>query len=162
MKKTIIALTLALPIFQAGATDLVLSSEKATTLASQAVAIAKQEGFNVAATVVDSKGAVLAVVRGDDASGVTPKTTYKKAYTAIATQQNTSDFLAAVHKEGHEYLNRFVLSTLPEGQDNIILLGGGVLIKDKGTIIGAIGVGGAPGGHIDDSIAQKAMLAVGI
>jgi uncharacterized protein GlcG (DUF336 family) len=98
MKKTIIALTLVLPIFQAGATDLVLSSEKATTLASQAVAIAKQEGFNVAATVVDSKGAVLAVVRGDDASSVTPKTTYKKAYTAIATQQNTSDFLAAVER----------------------------------------------------------------
>lgn len=164
MKKVMFALAIILGSAQAQAQGSTpsLTSAKATALASQAVAIAEKRGYKVAATVVDANGAVLAVVRGDGAAGTTAKTTFKKAFTAISAQQNTSDFLANVHKEGHDYLDKFVLSTLATGQDSIVLLGGGVLIKDKDAIVGAIGVGGAPGGHIDDAIANEAIKATNI
>jgi len=38
-----------------------------------------------------------------------------------------------------------------------IFLRGGVLIKHNDTVVGAIGVGGAPGGQLDDNIAFEAL-----
>jgi uncharacterized protein GlcG (DUF336 family) len=162
VKKTFLALALAFPIAHATAAAPALTSAQAISLATHAVAVAEKQGYKVSATVVDAEGGLLASVRGDGASPTTAKTTLKKAITAIAAQQHTSDLLANVHKEGHAYLDKFVLSTLRDRQDHIVLLGGGVLIKDKDTIIGAIGVGGAPGGHLDDAIAYEAMKATGI
>ncbi len=38
-----------------------------------------------------------------------------------------------------------------------LLLGGGVPVKVGNDTIGAVGVGGAPGGHLDDKCAQAAL-----
>lgn len=157
MKRILFTLAILSGAAQAQATMSELTSAQATALASQAVSIAGSQGYKVAATVVDANGVILATVRAEGAPATSAKTTFKKAFTAISAQQDTSDFLANVHKNGHDYLDKFVLSTLPARQDNIILLGGGVLIKHDETIIGAIGVGGAPGGHLDDAIARDAI-----
>lgn len=144
------------------AADKVLTSDQATSLAQKAVSIALQQGYNVGVTVVDADGAILATVRADKASKHTPKTSFKKAFTALTAKQNTSDLIANIHKGDPTYMNNFVLSTLNNGQDNIIFLGGGVLIKHNDSILGAIGVGGAPGGHLDDNIALQALKALGL
>lgn len=162
MKKIMFSLAVALASAQTFASSPALTATKATELATEAVKIAEKQGYKVAATVVDANGAIVASVRGDGAAPTTTKTTFKKAFTAITAKQNTSDFLVNIHKGGHDYLNKFVLSTLREGQDNIVLLGGGILIKRDDQVIGAIGVGGAPGGHLDDAIAVEAITSSGV
>lgn len=157
-------LSLALTFTSAQASPAVvpgaLSSAKASALATEAVAIARRQGYNVSATVVDDKGVILAVARADQALGATPKTSFKKAVTAIVAKQHTADFLDETFKQGPAFLDRFVISTLASTQDNIVLLRGGVLIKDNDSIIGAIGIGGAPGGHLDHAIGLQAIGAV--
>lgn len=41
-----------------------------------------------------------------------------------------------------------------------LLLGGGVPIKVGEEVIGAVGVGGAPGGHLDEKCAQAGIATV--
>jgi len=41
-----------------------------------------------------------------------------------------------------------------------VLLGGGLLIEAQGSILGAIGVSGAPGGEADDSCARAGIDAI--
>ena len=142
---------------QAFAADKALTSTQATSLAQSAVSIGLKQGYNVAVTVVDANGVILATVRADEALPHTPKTSFKKAFTAFAAKENTSDLIATIHKGDPTYMNKFVLSTLNNGQDNIIFLRGGVLIKHNDAIVGAIGVGGAPGGQLDDNIAFEAL-----
>jgi uncharacterized protein GlcG (DUF336 family) len=38
-----------------------------------------------------------------------------------------------------------------------LLLGGGVPVKVGNEVIGAVGVGGAPGGHLDEQCAMAAL-----
>jgi uncharacterized protein GlcG (DUF336 family) len=38
--------------------------------------------------------------------------------------------------------------------DRVLLLGGGLPIQAGNEVIGAIGVGGAPGGNLDEACAQ--------
>lgn len=44
--------------------------------------------------------------------------------------------------------------------DDVIASAGGLLILSNGKIIGAIGVGGGPNGHIDSEIAQAGLDAL--
>jgi len=41
--------------------------------------------------------------------------------------------------------------------EGFLLLGGGMPVRAGNDVIGAIGVGGAPGGHLDDQCAQAAI-----
>ncbi|HBP87923.1 MAG TPA: hypothetical protein DD706_09525, partial [Nitrospiraceae bacterium] len=41
------------------------------------------------------------------------------------------------------------------------LLGGGLPIEIGGEIVGGIGVGGAPGGHLDAACAQAGLETIG-
>ncbi|MEO5772207.1 MAG: heme-binding protein, partial [Burkholderiaceae bacterium] len=41
-----------------------------------------------------------------------------------------------------------------------LLLGGGMPVKVGNEVIGAVGVGGAPGGHLDDQCVAAALEAV--
>jgi uncharacterized protein GlcG (DUF336 family) len=43
---------------------------------------------------------------------------------------------------------------------NVVLLGGGLLIEAGGSIVGGIGVSGAPGGTEDDACARAGIDAV--
>ena len=39
----------------------------------------------------------------------------------------------------------------------LLLLAGGLPVKEGEEVIGAIGIGGAPGGHLDEACAQQAI-----
>ena len=43
---------------------------------------------------------------------------------------------------------------------NVVAVGGGVNIASGGTIVGAIGVSGAPTGEIDDACAKAGIAAI--
>ena len=46
--------------------------------------------------------------------------------------------------------------------DNLLLLQGGLpIVNNSGTVIGGIGVGGAPGGQFDEACALEALGSLG-
>lgn len=138
-----------------------ISSEEAVRLAQRAVMNGAEQGYKVSASVVDAQGNLLATVKGDGAFLHTPKVTFKKAFTAVTTGMPTSELIESFKAEGgFGAMNRFFVANLDQS-DNIVLLGGGVLLRRDGGVVGAIGVGGAPGGHLDDQIAESAIESVG-
>jgi uncharacterized protein GlcG (DUF336 family) len=46
--------------------------------------------------------------------------------------------------------------------DKILILGGGLPIEMEGEVVGGIGVGGAPGGHLDAACAQFGLESIGV
>ena len=53
------------------------------------------------------------------------------------------------------------LQALRDMNDSILMLGGGLPIEMAGEVVGAIGVGGAPGTHLDDACAEAGLDAIG-
>ncbi|MDA7086098.1 heme-binding protein [Pseudomonas sp. SA3-5] len=126
------------------------------SLAAQIVTVAVHncaaQGYNVAATVVDRAGNVRAVLRADNAGPHTVDASRRKAYTSASTKAPTSAVLAMVQKNpGAQYLPMI---------DDFLVLGGGLPIKFGDQVIGAVGIGGAPGGHLDEQCASAALQSV--
>jgi uncharacterized protein GlcG (DUF336 family) len=53
------------------------------------------------------------------------------------------------------------LQALRDMNPEILILGGGLPIEIGGEVVGGIGVGGAPGAHLDDACAQAGLDAIG-
>jgi uncharacterized protein GlcG (DUF336 family) len=53
------------------------------------------------------------------------------------------------------------LQALREMNESILMVGGGLPIEIAGEVVGAIGVGGAPGTHLDDACAEAGLDAIG-
>ena len=149
MQKTLSILLLAAAT---GATAQGVRTEKNMSLAlaqeaaAEAVSACLKNGYNVSATVVDRAGQNRAQLRGDLAGPHTISTSQRKAYMSASTRGNTSATVENVLKNP---------ASAGIGQiEGFILLGGGMPIRSGNEVIGAIGVGGAPGGHLDDQCAQ--------
>lgn len=124
----------------------------ANELAATAVAECQAKGYAVTATVVDRAGQVKAVQRADNAGPHTIDASRRKAYTSASARNNTSAMLEASQKNpGAQHLGQI---------NDFLLLGGGMPIRAGKDVIGGIGVGGAPGGHLDDQCAQAALEKV--
>lgn len=127
-----------------------ISSAAAVSLAQEAVSQCAVESYKVSATVVDLSGNVLAQIRADGAGVHTLDSSRKKAFTSASLKQPTGDLMKLIS-------DKPILQPLQNMDDNLLLLAGGLPIKVNDQLIGAIGVGGAPGGNLDADCAQKAM-----
>jgi uncharacterized protein GlcG (DUF336 family) len=126
-----------------------ISLALANELAASAVAECQGKGYAVTATVVDRAGQVKAVHRADGASPHTIDASRRKAYTAASMRNNTTAVMEISQKNpGAQNLGQI---------DGFLLLGGGMPVRAGNEVIGAVGVGGAPGGHLDDQCAQAAL-----
>ncbi len=126
-----------------------MSLELASQIASATVAACSAAGHNVAATVVDRAGTVRAVLRADNAGPHTLEASRLKAYTS-ASAKNTTLAIMEASQKNPAAAN---LGNIP----GYLLLGGGVPVKVGNEVIGAVGVGGAPGGHLDEQCAVAAL-----
>jgi len=135
-------------------TQQVLSSTAANQAVVTAVAECKKNGYRVSAAVVDKSGVIRSQVRGDGAGVHTIDSSRRKAYTAVSMGRPTQAFAELVSKHPD-------LHALGDMNDSILLLGGGFPIKIKGKIVGGIGVGGAPGTHLDEACARAGLKALG-
>lgn len=153
MKKTLLATILLFTAsgatFAAGLTEPDISLSQAKALASAAVAACKADGYHVTVTVVDRAGIIRVVERMDNAGPHTVDASRMKAYTAVSSKNLTSKTMAAAQSNA----GAAHLSDVP----GFLLLAGGVPVQSMGKIIGAIGVGGAPGGNLDEACALKAI-----
>ncbi len=121
----------------------------ANEIASAAVAACSANGYNVAVTVVDRAGGVRAVQRADNAGPHTLAASQQKAFTSASAKNTTSAMQENVQKNPAAA----TLVHIP----GFLILGGGVPIKVGNDVIGAIGIGGAPGGHLDEQCAMAAI-----
>jgi uncharacterized protein GlcG (DUF336 family) len=114
----------------------------------------KKDGYRVSVSVVDRAGVLRAMARGDGAGPHTVDSSRKKAYTAASLRRATTELAELINKVP-------TLQALREMNGDILMLGGGLPIEIGGDVIGGIGVGGAPGGHLDDACAQAGLDAIG-
>ena len=126
-----------------------ISLALANQIAAEAVAACAANGYNVAATVVDRAGTVRAVQRADNAGPHTLEASRLKAFTSASAKNNTLAIMEAAQKNPAAAN----LVNIP----GYLLLGGGVPVKLGNEVIGAVGVGGAPGGHLDEQCALAAL-----
>lgn len=129
----------------------VLPLSLAREAAAAAVAACAEAGYRVSAAVTDRAGQVRALLRADGAGPHTVDSSARKAYTAASLKAPTSRYAR--------------ISARPEAAalrdvDRLLLLGGGLPIEVGDDVVGAIGVGGAPGDDKDEACAQAGRDAI--
>lgn len=129
-----------------------LSTGAALKVAQAALAECQKGGYVVAVAVVDRGGVPLAVLRDNLAGPHTPNTAIGKAWTAVSFRNNTTSLLDLSGPGKPSAGIRDIPGT--------IVLGGGLTINAKGILLGAVGVSGAPGGHLDDACGNAGIKAV--
>lgn len=134
---------------QAVRTERNMSLDLANQLAAATVASCLANGYNVTAAVVDRAGQLRALQRADNAGPHTISAAQAKAFTSASAKNNTLAMMEGAQKNPAAAN----LVHIP----GFLLLGGGVPVKAGNEVIGAIGVGGAPGGHLDEQCAVAAV-----
>jgi uncharacterized protein GlcG (DUF336 family) len=129
-----------------------MAPETALKAAQAALASCRAQGFQVAVAVVDRTGLPQVLLRDRFAGAHTVDMALDKAWTAATFRSNTGE-LAAETQAGRPMSG---IRHLPR----VIAAGGGVPIDAAGTLFGAIGVSGAPGGEADASCAKAGIEAV--
>lgn len=126
-----------------------MSLEIANQLASAGVASCAANGYAVAVTVVDRAGTIRAVQRADNAGPHTLAASQQKAFTSASAKNTTLAMMETAQKNP----GAANLVNIP----GFLLLGGGVPVKVGNEVIGAIGIGGAPAGNLDEQCALAAL-----
>ncbi|WP_110887415.1 GlcG/HbpS family heme-binding protein [Deinococcus yavapaiensis] len=124
----------------------------AVRIAQLAVGNCAQQGYFVAVTVVDRAGVTLAVARAENAGPHTIDASYRKAYTS-ASARNTTAAIA-------ENIRNNPASAELARIDRFLVVAGGAPIRVSNVVVGAIGVGGAPSGAIDEKCGTDAVATV--
>jgi uncharacterized protein GlcG (DUF336 family) len=115
----------------------------------EAVAACARQGYAETAVLVDSDGVRQAVLRGDWSGAHTLDSAFDKAYTSASFKTDTG----ALVERAKTVPIAPLLAKLP----NLLLFGGGVVIKVRDEVIGAIGAAGAPGADLDEHCARAGL-----
>ena len=157
MRRAIAALGLLLALAVQAAdsssfTVRLLTPEAALKAAQAALAKCRDSGFQAAVAVVDRMGVVQVILRDRFAGPHTPAMASAKAYTAVSFRTNTTE-LAEATQPGRAQSG-------VRNRPGVAAVGGGLMIEAGGSLLGAIGVSGAPGGREDDACAAAGIAAI--
>jgi uncharacterized protein GlcG (DUF336 family) len=158
MKHAVQLATIALSLIATAASAQAVRTEKnmsldlANQIAAATVAACAANNHNVTAAVVDRAGNLRALQRADNAGPHTVGAAQGKAYTSASARNATTAMLENVQKNP----GAATLVDIP----GFLILGGGVPIRVGNEVIGAVGVGGAPGGHLDEQCANAGIAKV--
>ncbi|HET9578576.1 MAG TPA: heme-binding protein [Usitatibacter sp.] len=129
-----------------------LTPETALKAAQAAMAKCRAEGFQVTVAVVDRSGITQVVLRDRFAPPHGADTAQRKAATAVNFKMSTSD----LDRELQPGKSTGGLRNLP----GVVAVAGGLPIEAGGTLIGGIGVSGAPGPANDERCANAGITAI--
>ncbi len=129
-----------------------LTPETAFKAAQAALEDCRRRGYQVAVAVVDRSGVAQVMLRDRYAGAHTPETAINKGWTATSFRTNTLEFAQST-QAGQAASG---IRQLPR----VVAVGGGVQIEAGGSIVGAIGVSGAPGGAEDEACARAGISAI--
>jgi len=156
MKAAVLAFSLAvLPatvLAQATHTVKLLTPDTALKAAQAALKKCRDEGYQVTVAVVDRMGVTQILIRDRYAGPHTVDMAQAKAYSAVSFRTSTTD-LAEATQAGRPQSG---VRHLP----GVAAVGGGLMIEAGGSLLGAIGVSGAPGGPEDDKCARAGIAAI--
>jgi len=129
-----------------------MTPETALKAAQAALKSCRDAGYQVAVAVVDRMGVPQVLLRDRFAGAHTPRMARSKAWSAVSFRANTSA-LAELTQAGKPQSG---VRQLP----GVAAVGGGMLIEASGSLLGAIGVSGAPGGDADEKCAAAGIAAI--
>ncbi len=129
-----------------------LAPDTAVAMAQSALTACREKGFQVAVAVVDRMGVPQAMVRDRYAGPHTPDTATRKAWTAISFREATLDLSENTTGDSPQTGARQITGAL--------MLGGGVPVEVAGSVVGGIGISGAPTGADDHACALAGIEAV--
>lgn len=126
-----------------------LKMETALRIAQAAIKACRKEGVQIAVTVVDRSGQTQVVLRDVLAMDITLPISKQKAHTAMAFNSPLS-----------QMEDRFTKPFSVPKIDGLVMSAGGIPINIGGSILGGIGVSGAPSGEVDEKCATAGLDAV--
>jgi uncharacterized protein GlcG (DUF336 family) len=129
-----------------------MTPETALLAAQAALKRCRALGYQVTVALVDRSGTPQVVLRDRFAGPHTVRTAIGKAWTAASFRTDTNE-LVELTQPGKPQAG-------VRGLRNVVVLGGGKMLQSGGTLVGAIGVSGAPGGAEDDRCAAAGIDAV--
>jgi uncharacterized protein GlcG (DUF336 family) len=127
-----------------------ISLELARDIAMTAVEACRKDGYNVSAVVLDRAGNVQVALRDTLATRHTLEIAERKAGMSVMSGSDSGEFRAA-RDDIRVELNHI---------DGLIVMDGALPIRAAGSLIGAVGVSGAPGGDKDAACAAAALKSV--
>ena len=129
-----------------------LTPETALKAAQAALARCRTSGYQVTVAVTDRMGVLQVLLRDRFAGPHTADLARAKAHTAASFRTNTTE-LAEMTQAGKPQSGI-------RNQPGVAAVGGGMMIEAGGSLLGAIGVSGAPGGREDDACAAAGIAAI--
>lgn len=121
--------------------------------AQTAIAACQANGYKVAVAVVDSAGGTHLLVGAEGIRQGALDSSIKKAFTSVTMKSSSADIEANVKTDA-------ALQAKIAADPKLFARAGGLPVMSKGSIVGAIGVGGAPGGEKDEACAIKGLEKV--
>ena len=143
---------LTLPVVQAA--DVVnvklMTLELAVDIAQGAIDACRKDGYQISVVVVDRSGRMQVVMRDVFANQYMTQLAQGKANAVVLSNTSSS----ALRK------NRADIAAELNLLDDLLVLDGGLPVTVAGSMIGAVGVSGAPGGELDEACAQRGIDGV--
>jgi uncharacterized protein GlcG (DUF336 family) len=124
-----------------------LTLPTAIRIARAAIAECTGRGIQIGVTVVDREGIVQVTLRDTIAAPITAPISERKAFTAANFNAATS----ALEDRANSAIGR---------AEGLLMAAGGLPIEVGGSLVGAVGVSGAPSGVTDEECAQAGVDAV--
>lgn len=129
-----------------------LTPETALTAAKAALESCRKSGYQVAVAIVDRAGLTQILLRDRFAGAHTIEIATNKAWTSASFKISS----AALAQETQAGRPMSGIRELPK----VAAIGGGLPIEAGGSLLGAIGVSGAPGGEADEACARAGIKAI--
>lgn len=127
-----------------------LSLDMARTIAEAAIKACRKDGYQVSVVVTDRSGEPLVVMRDVYSNRYFTQLAHGKT-NAVIMGNTTSAELRQNRSDMVDELNLL---------DGVMVLAGGVPVQVAGSLVGAVGVSGAPGGNLDEACARAGVEAV--
>ena len=141
----------------------VLPTALAAQAALKALDTCRSDGYAVAVTVVNQEGNVIAALRSERSGSHTLEHSFNKAFTVVSLGRtygldSTSDIAKRFEGGKAPGIGSFPLAASP--LKGLSYSTGGLVIKARGVVVGAIGVSGAPDGNVDQGCAARGLQLI--
>jgi uncharacterized protein GlcG (DUF336 family) len=137
---------------QATFTQKILTPETALKAAQAALKKCRDSGYQATVAVVDRMGVTQVLLRDRFAGPHTTDMAAAKAWTAVSFRASTAE-LAEATQPGRPQSG-------VRNRPGVAAVAGGLMIEAGGSLLGAIGVSGAPGGKEDEMCAAAGLAAI--
>ena len=129
-----------------------MTLETALKAAQAALKKCRDDGFQVAVAVVDRGGLTQVLLRDRFAGPHTVRMAVDKAWTTVSFRTSTAELAKATQPGSPQSSIRH--------RPRVAAVAGGLMIESGGSLVGGIGVSGAPGGDRDDVCAKAGIDAI--